>query len=255
KIFGDWQASTKPATTSALEEESILPPDAPGRPDLVRIIKDREQLHLIIGFLGTTMTNPDRYALEILDTVLSGQSGRLFIGLRDKQSLAYSLSSFSQFGLDTGSFGIYIGTNPDKKDQAIKAVWKELFNARQEMITEAELAKAQNLLIGHYELGLQTHGSQAMEMGLNQTYNLGLDFGNRYIKEIEAVSVQQVLAVARKYIQPDHYVMVTVGANATEQAPPLTTTDKEPVPGPAAKDIQTEVETTAPPEERPMETK
>jgi zinc protease len=233
KIFGDWQAPTKPATTSGLAEESILPPDPPGRPDLVRIIKNREQLHLIIGFLGATMTSPDRYALEILDTVLSGQSGRLFNGLRDKQSLAYSLSSFSQFGLDTGSFGIYMGTSPDKKDQAIKAVWKELFRARQELITDAELTKARNLLIGHYELGLQTHGAQAMEMGLNETYNLGLDFGKRYIKELEAVSVQQVLEVAQKYIQPDHYVMVTVGPKPTKQAEPLTTTVEKPGPEPA----------------------
>jgi zinc protease len=234
KIFGDWQAPTKPATTSGLAEESILPPDPPGRPDLVRIIKDREQLHLIIGFLGATMTSPDRYALEILDTVLSGQSGRLFNGLRDKQSLAYSLSSFSQFGLDTGSFGIYMGTSPDKKDQAIKAVWKELFRARQELITDAELTKARNLLIGHYELGLQTHGAQAMEMGLNETYNLGLDFGKRYIKELEAVSVQQVLEVAQKYIQPDHYVMVTVGPKPTMQAEPPTTTVEKSGPEPAA---------------------
>ncbi len=232
KIFGDWPAPTKDAPTSVLKEESILPPEAPARPDLVRIIKDREQLHLIIGFLGTTMTSPDRYALEILDTVLSGQSGRLFSGMRDKQSLAYSLSSFAQFGLDTGSFGIYIGTSPDKKDQAIKAVWKELFNARQELISEAELAKAKNLLIGQYELGLQTHGSQAMEMGLNESYNLGLDFGTRYLKELEEVSAQQVLAVAQKYIQPDHYVMVTVGANATEQAAPLPPTAEQPLPEP-----------------------
>lgn len=218
RVFGNWQTSVKPVTTSGLEEESILPPDPPGRPDMVKIVKNSNQLHLIIGFLGTTMSDADRYALEILDTVLSGQSGRLFIGLRDQQSLAYSLSSFSQFGLDTGSFGIYIGTSPDKRDQAIKAVWKELFKARQELITDAELAKARNLLISHYELGLQTHGAQAMEMGLNETYKLGLDFGNRYIKELESVSAQQILEVAQKYIQPDHYVMVTVGAEPTEQA-------------------------------------
>lgn len=231
KIFGAWENPIKPATSSGLAEESILPPDPPGRPDLVRVVKDREQLHLIIGFMGTTMTSPDRYPLEVLDRVLSGQSGRLFTTLRDEQSLAYSLSSFSQPGLDTGSFGIYIGTSPDKQDQVVKAVWKELFRARQELISEAELAKAQNLLIGQYELGLQTHGSQAMEMGLNETYNLGLDFGTRYIKELQAVTPQQVLEVAQKYIQPEHYVMVTVGAKASGQPEP-TIDSKELTPDP-----------------------
>jgi zinc protease len=224
KIFGDWRVPARPAAAGQVEE-AILPPEPPARPDLVRIVQDREQLHIVIGFLGAAMTSPDRFALEVLDTVLSGQSGRLFVGLRDQQSLAYSLSSFSQFGLDTGSFGIYIGTSPDKKDLAIKAVWKELFKARQELITEAELRKAQNLLTGQYELSLQTHGAQAMELGLNETYNLGLDFGSRYLKELRAVTPRQVLEAARKYIQPEHYVMVTVGAKPTE--PTESTPDSE----------------------------
>ncbi|MFO7606189.1 MAG: pitrilysin family protein [Desulfurivibrionaceae bacterium] len=218
KTFGDWQVPAQPETSSVLAEESILPPEPPGRPDVVQIVKEREQLHILVGFLGAAMNSSDRFALEILDTVLSGQSGRLFVSLRDKQSLAYSLSSFSQFGVDTGSFGIYIGTSPDKKDQVIKAVWKELFKARQEPISEAELEKAVNLLISHYELNLQTHGSQAMEMGLNKIYGLGLDFGTRYVEELQKVTPQEVLEVARKYIQPDQYVMVLVGAKAEEQA-------------------------------------
>ncbi len=219
KIFGDWKSPGK-KKSSGIDEESILPPDPPSRPDFVRIIKDREQLHILIGFLGTTLSSEDRYALEILDTVLSGQSGRLFTSLRDKQSLAYSLSSFSHFGLDTGSFGIYIGTSPGKKDLAIKAVWKELFKARQEPIAEEELVKARNLLVGQYELGLQTHGAQAMDMGLNETYNLGLDFGSRYITALESVTPEQILEAAVKYIQPDHYVMVTVGAEPEEDISP-----------------------------------
>lgn len=261
KIFGDWQPPANAPGTSALEEESILPPEPPNRPELVTVVKDREQLHLIIGFLGTTMTNSDRYRLEILDTILSGQSGRLFVSLRDEQSLAYSLSSFSQPGVDTGSFGIYIGTSPDKKDLTIKAVWKELFKARQELISEAELAKAINLLIGQYELGLQTHGSQAMEMGLNETYNLGLDFGTRYIKELQAVTPQQVLAVAQKYIHPDRYVMVAVGSNSASQttssaeatsAEPTVDHDQPAAAVDASKASQPETDTAATPEPEPV---
>lgn len=212
KLFGDWVAEEE--TLGGLEEEILLPPDPPPAPDIRNISRDKEQLHIIVGFPGTTLTSKDRYGLEVLDTVLSGQSGRLFTELRDKQSLAYSLSSFSLMGLDTGSFGIYIGTSPDKKEEAIKAVWQQLYRVREGEITPEELKKAKNILISHYELGLQTHGSQAMEMALNETYELGQDFGNRYINEVERVSIEQVLDMARKYIQPDHYVMVTVGASA-----------------------------------------
>jgi len=228
KMFGDWQAEEKRPPAAGIAEESILPPDPPPMPDLIRISREKEQVHVIIGFLGTTLTGPDRYALEVLDTVLSGQSGRLFSELRDRQSLAYSLSSFSLLGLDTGSFGIYIGTSPDKKDRAVEALWKELFKARQEPISESELNKARNLLVGQYELSLQTHGAQAMEMGLNETYGLGQDFGHRYIKAINEVTPQQVLDVARKYILPSHYVMVTVGADSPAFTEPEETAETSP---------------------------
>lgn len=211
KMFGDWQAP--PAVNSGLAEEVLLPPEPPVVPELIKVVREREQTQIVIGFLGATLTSPDRYALEILDTVLSGQSGRLFSELRDRQSLAYSLSSFSQLGLDTGSFGIFIGTNPDKKDQAVKAIWEELYRVRQEPISQEELVKARNLLIGQYELSLQTHGAQALEMALNETYGLGQDFGNRYIEALNEVTPGQVLDAAQRYIMPERYVMVVAGAD------------------------------------------
>lgn len=208
KLFGAWPG--RPAADSLIQE-SLLPPDPPLKPELVAISRDKEQVHVVIGFLGATMTSPDRFPLEILDQVLSGQSGRLFTELRDRHSLAYSLSSFSLLGIDTGAFGVYIGTSPDRREEAIKALWQQLYRLQQEEISPAELERARNVLIGNYRLGLQTHGAQAMEMALNQTYGLGLDFSDRYVRALEAVTPAEVLAAARRYIQPDRHVMVTVG--------------------------------------------
>ncbi len=212
QYFGDW--SERGDTLQSDIQEEILPPYRPLAPRKIEISRDKEQVHLVIGFLGTTIDSADRYSLEVLEMVLSGQSGRLFTELRDRQSLAYSLSSFSLLGLDTGAFGIYIGTSPDKKEQAIKGIWEELNRVRESSVSETELTRAKNILIAQYELGLQTHSSQALEMALNETYNLGQDFGNRYIEKIEEVDVNSVLAVARKYILPDNFVMVSVGAQA-----------------------------------------
>ncbi|HSR35679.1 MAG TPA: insulinase family protein, partial [Desulfurivibrionaceae bacterium] len=218
RLFGDWPAMPQP--TSSLAEESILLPEPPYSPRLVKIPRDKEQLHIIVGFLGTTLTNPDRYGLEVLDTVLSGQSGRLFTELRDKQSLAYSLSSFSLFGTDTGSFGIYIGTSPDKREEAVGAIWRELYRIRENEISPDELAKAKNVLVSNYLLGLQTNNAQALEIALNETYGLGDDYGQRYVQAIEQVDIATVLRIARKYIQPDHHVMITVGNSDTPRTTP-----------------------------------
>ena len=211
QLFSAW---SKPLPGKAATGESALPPDVPAGPDIVSITRDKQQVHIVIGFVGTTLSSEDRYGLEVLDTALSGQSGRLFTELRDKQSLAYSLSSFSLLGLDTGSFGIYIGTSPDKKDAAIKAVWQQLYRVMEEPLSEEELTKARNVLISNYALSLQTRGNQAMEMALNETYGLGQNFGNRYVQALEQVDAKTVLGIARKYIRPGNYVQVTVGADS-----------------------------------------
>ncbi len=208
-LFGQWQG---PEVSDVVAEESFLPPEMPVKPEIFSIDRDKEQVHIIIGFLGTTLTSDDRFALEVLDNILSGQSGRLFTELRDKKSLAYSLSAFSLVGLDTGSFGIYIGTSPDKREEAIKSLWKELYLVMEQEVSDKELQRARNVLTSSYELRLQTHSEQAMEMALNETYGLGQDHGSRYIEAIDKVDAAKILEVARKYIQPDHYVMVTVGA-------------------------------------------
>jgi len=215
-LFDDWQPQIRFAGSGISEE--LLPPVPPPAPRIQDIIRKKEQVHLVVGFVGTTLTADDRFSLEVLDTVLSGQSGRLFTELRDRQSLAYSLSSFTLFGLDTGAFGIYMGTSPDKKDQALAGIWHELRRIREEPVSEEELTRAKNSLIGQYELSLQTHGSQAMEMALNETYGLGQDFGNRYTRAISEIDAAAVQAAAQKYIMPDNYVMVAVGAGNQEEA-------------------------------------
>jgi zinc protease len=215
RLFGDWQVSKNQEELEI--EEDILPPAMLTKEKIQEISRDKEQVHLVIGFLGATLKDYDRFGLEVLDTILSGQSGRLFVELRDKQSLAYSLSSFSFFGLDTGAFGIYIGTSPDKKEQAIKSVWHELKTIRLEKVGEEELNRAKNILISQYELAMQTHSAQALELGLNETYGLGQDYGNRYIQAIKEIDAAEVLAVARKYILPEAYVMVAVGAGLADR--------------------------------------
>ena len=208
RLFGGWQPAAVPASAPV-----IAPPAPPASPEEFSLPRDKEQVHIVLGFLGADLHSPDRFALEVADTILSGQSGRLFRHLRDEQSLAYSLSAFSMPGLDTGAFGVYIGTSPDKVTQAIESAWRELERLRETPVAAAELERAKNVIIGQYELNLQTHGSQAMEEALDEIYGLGQDFGSRYVRAISEVSAEDVMAAAQKYIQPDHYVLVKVGVN------------------------------------------
>jgi zinc protease len=173
--------------------------------------RDKAQSNIAIGFPGTTIKSKDRYALTILEAVLSGQGGRLFVELRDNQSLAYSISAFSNPGVDPGLFAVYIGTAPEKKERAVEEIMKILSDVRTGGITEEELARAKSAIIGSYEIGLQNVSSQASNMAINEVLGLGFDFHSKYLEEINAVSRLDVRNAAKKYLTLDSYVISVVG--------------------------------------------
>ncbi|MBI5560625.1 MAG: insulinase family protein, partial [Deltaproteobacteria bacterium] len=110
--------------------------------------KEKEQANIAIGFIGPRILDRDFYALTVLDEVLSSQGGRLFIELRDRQSLAYAVSAFIRPGVEPGLFGIYIGCEPSKKERAIEGILRELKKTTEEKVTEEELKRAKNSLVG-----------------------------------------------------------------------------------------------------------
>ncbi|RPI51057.1 MAG: insulinase family protein [Deltaproteobacteria bacterium] len=155
----------------SVEAEPVLSPPEPdllSAPKILTLKREKQQVHIVLGFPGTTFNNPDRYALQTLNAILSGQGGRLFIDLRDKDSLAYSVTSFLGLGLDYGSFAFYIACSPEKKDRALKALWQEIYMATGKPVTDDELERAKKWLIGTHEIGLQTNKAQSMDMALNQ---------------------------------------------------------------------------------------
>lgn len=203
KTFGD------------LKRGGFLPRSIPLESPLPRLrrsesYQNKEQAHFVLGFLGTTFRDKDHYALEILDAALSGQGGRLFYQLRDKESLAYALAFMASSNLDPGFIGVYMGTHPDKLDRAIQSVLRELRKVKEEGLTEDEVERAKRYLIGNFEIGLQTNGAQANTMSLDELYGMGYDHYQKYPQEIEKVSKEDVHRVAQKYFNLDAYVLAII---------------------------------------------
>jgi len=171
---------------------------------------EKLQAHLVVGSRGTIHADPDRYALSVLDAILSGQGGRLFVDLRDRQSLAYSVTSFTREGMQPGAVGVYIATSPEKRERALKGILRHLRRIRDKQVSEEELARAKNYLIGAYELGLQTQSAQAALMAHDELYGLGAEAYKEYAEKIQAVSAADVKRVARKYLDPKNLVRVEV---------------------------------------------
>jgi zinc protease len=171
----------------------------------------RAQSHLVLGFRGARVTEPWRRTLEVMCTVLSGQGGRLFAELRDKQSLAYSVSSFAVEGVDPGYLAVYIGTSPEKVESALSGIRRELARLRDERVSEEELLRAQRHLVGTHEVGLQRNGARAAMLALDYLYGLGAEPFHRYAEEIFAVDASEVQEVARRVIDFDREALAIVG--------------------------------------------
>ncbi len=161
----------------------------------------KEQAHLIYGFRGLKLTDPERYTLSVLEAVLSGQGGRLFLELRDKASLAYSVSPLRMEGVDGGYFATYIGCSPEKLETALRMMKEELNKMASTTISQAELERAQNYLIGGHDIGLQKNSAISSSIAFNEIYGLTYREIYDYAKRVKAVGTEDVRKLAEKLFQ------------------------------------------------------
>ncbi len=164
--------------------------------------KEKAQTHIIAGYHAPGFKSRDRYAFEVLNTVLSGQGGRLFIELRDKKSLAYAVTSFYVPGMEGGYFGVYIGTAPQKEKEALEAI-REQLRLVLKGVEEQELERAKNYIVGSFEIGLQRNSAQAATVGFDELYGIGAYEYRKFPEKILAVTADDVARVAGKYINPE----------------------------------------------------
>ncbi len=164
----------------------------------------------MLGFPGLALDDPDLPALDVLTQVLSGQGGRLFLELRDRKSLAYSVSAFSIEGLDPGTWGVYIASAPDKQDESLAGLREQLSRILDEPIAPEELDRARAYLIGSQAVSLQPFGTQATLLSLDELYGLGPTWHTSYADRISAVTPRDVERVARRIIVLDSSVVAVV---------------------------------------------
>ncbi len=204
KRLGDWNKK-KALFPTILPEPPILSPR--------KVYKKREekQVHIILGFLGSSLKSKENIPMDIVETALSGQGGRLFYELRDKKALAYSVTAFRRPGLETGLFGIYMATAPNKLNVAIKGIFNELKRLKKEGLSIEEIKDAKEYMVGNFMMGLQTNGSQAMQMALNELYGLGYDYIYRFPDMVKGINADQIKRAISKIINLNKYVIVILG--------------------------------------------
>ncbi|MEY3011600.1 MAG: hypothetical protein RIT45_335 [Pseudomonadota bacterium] len=176
-----------------------------------RLSSDKAQSHIVLAFPGTRLDAPDRFALQVLSALLGGQGGRLFLDLRDKQSLAYSVGASSTEGMEGGSFSFYIGTAPEKTEQALAGLYAHIDRVRNDKVEAGELDRARRSLAGSYAIGLQRSGARATALCLSELYGTGDGGWQADIDAYLAVTADDVLAAAQRWLTVGQHVEAIVG--------------------------------------------
>jgi zinc protease len=206
EILGGW----KDATTGHSLVNAQPKPEANALRHVFEA-RDKKQAVVVIGFPGTTIRAEDRYAIELLAEACSDLGSRLFIRIRDQLGLAYYVGAQSFPGLVPGGFWFYVGTAPEKVALVEEELLKEAALLVKDGLTPDELKRAKAKIIGQKKIGRQELGGYAQATALDELYGLGFANNETEDKHYEAITVEEVKAVAAKYLQPEMAVVAVVG--------------------------------------------
>ncbi len=203
-LLGDWRPASRPSF-----EAAPLPQGEPRWRVEHRLI---EQGHLCLALPALPRTDPDRYALSVLNAILGeGMSSRLFQNIREERGLAYAVDSGLNLLRDTGSFVIYAGVDPDRATEVLQAILDELARLRDEPVPEAELRKAREYLKGRLVLGLEDSFSQTAWVASQALLMDRIRSPEEVLQAYDAVSVEAVQTIAQKIIKASTYNLAAVG--------------------------------------------
>lgn len=206
KHFGSWPKGPEPARTAAA-------PAAIDKPVVKLIDKELSQTTLVLGHVGISRTNPDFYAVTVMNYILGagGFSSRLMDSIRDKQGLAYGVMSQFEPRAAAGPFLVSLQTRNATAPQALAGVLKELNGMKAAPVSAKELSEAKSYLTGSFPMRFDTTHKLAEVLCQVEFFGLGLNYFTQYPTWIAKVNADDVLRVAKQYLHPDRYALVAVG--------------------------------------------
>jgi zinc protease len=196
-IFG-----TAPARAPGSVPHGAQGPLNDGGPTEWAVERGKRQTALAMLFPGPSRTDPARYAAEIWAAIASGLGGRLFMALRDRRSLAYTVMANSWQRAGAGGLLLYLATSPEREEEARAGLLEELAAFRREDVDPAELARAANYLGGQAQVARQTSGAIAGEIIDAWLIGTGLEELEDPAAEFRTVTVEAVRELAGASLDP-----------------------------------------------------
>lgn len=177
----------------------------------VEIIKnDAQQAQIIQGWIFPTFDNADYPALVIMNVILgsAGLSSRLFIELREKKGLAYTVRSSYETNEKCANFSIYIATEPKNIQICLDGFKTEIEKLKEIPVDDIDIQNAQNNIIGKQQFIAETNAQQANLMAYYGIMGLGFDFQEKIVEKLKQVNAQQIQNCANKYFNSPSVISI-----------------------------------------------
>ena len=207
RAFGAW---TKPAPPPAIVAPVAA---ATQRRRVVIPMMNKSQADIAYGFTTITRTDPTYYAHWLMN-VAFGQyaiGGRLGDSIRERQGMAYYVSSALDANVAPGPLSIRAGVSPSNVDRAVASIDEEIARLIHDGLTAKELDESRRYLIGSIPRSLETNAAIANFLQVEEFFGLGLDYDARLPALLEAVTMDDVNAAARRSLDPDRATVVIAG--------------------------------------------
>lgn len=174
--------------------------------------QDTNQVHMVVCARGAILESEDEAPMRVMSAILGGgMSSRLFLNVRERKGLAYTIYSTGNGFVDSGKFEIYAGVNKDKAEQALVAIGEELKKIIDEPVPSAELQKAVEQVKGRMIMGLENNFSVADDMGTDLILTGKIWTLEQMLRKIDAVTAADVARVAQNYLAKDNLRLAMIG--------------------------------------------
>lgn len=176
--------------------------------------KQKEQAHLVLGVISSKRGSKDRFAEELLATILGrGMSSRLFTEVREKRGLAYAVRASGEKFMDTGILEIYAGVDPKRAKEAIGVILNECYSIanNKKPISKNELKKAKEFIKGRVALSLEDTKAINSYFGLKKLLLNKIETPKQMFDSIDKVSDADIVKVAGNLFKPDSFFMSIIG--------------------------------------------
>lgn len=194
----------EPSAQAALAAPMVAHEEFIARPSM--------QTHIVMGTRTFGHGDPRRYALVLLSNAFGGgMSSRLFQRVREELGLAYAVYSFQSFYKDGGISGVYVGTRPEWADKAAAVIREECEKLAAEGITAEELDDMKGQVKGQIVLSLEGSGSRLHRLAGTALYNEPYLSIDEMMRRVDAVTLDDIAALAAEYFDPNQQVTVRLG--------------------------------------------